>query len=76
MGLSRSTSTRPSLNRGSSATASCRCCESSRLKGKRGDVLLKNFNNDVLLKNFNNAQYVPTLCKEFETVEIDIRDDT
>ena len=31
---------------------------------------------DTVSKTFQKTQYVPVLCKEFSTIEIDIRDDT
>lgn len=33
-------------------------------------------NGHTVAKHLNNAQYMPSFCKEFGTIEIDIRDYT
>ena len=39
-------------------------------------VPLSGRQGDTVSKTFQKTQYVPALCKEFGTIEIDIRDDT
>ena len=39
-------------------------------------VPLSGRQGDTVSKTFQKTQYVPVLCKEFGTIEIDIRDDT
>ena len=39
-------------------------------------VPLSGSQGDTVSKTFQKTQYVPVLCKEFGTIEIDIRDDT
>lgn len=39
-------------------------------------VPLSGEQGDTVWNSFQKPQYVPVLCKEFGTIEVDIRDDT